>query len=92
MNNLKAAALAALILGALASGIGGLALAGLREPAGDQEDPSRSRASRPADGEEVPRNRGYAATPGTITDLRGQWEVLYVAGAVAGQQRGLCDA
>ena len=76
------------MLGALAVGAGGLAWAGLRAPTGDQEDPARPRTSRPAAGEEGRRNGGPRPEARDTADIRGQWEVLYLAGTVAGKREG----
>jgi RNA polymerase sigma factor (sigma-70 family) len=88
MNSLKRAALAVVTLGALAAGAGGLGWAGIGEPTGDREDPSRSRVSRPAAGGEGPRNGVPEPEIRDTGGIRGQWEVLYVAGTVAGKREG----
>jgi uncharacterized protein (TIGR03067 family) len=88
MNRLKATALAVVTLGALAAGAGGLAWAALGQPASDQEAPPRPQPSRPAAGEEGRRNQGPGPAARDAADLRGSWEVLYVAGTAAGQREG----
>jgi RNA polymerase sigma factor (sigma-70 family) len=88
MNSLKAAVPAMVMLAALAAaGAGGLAWAGLREPTGDQDGPSKFQASRPPAGEERPQNSNPAEARET-PDIQGQWEILYVAGTVAGRRVG----
>ncbi len=77
-----------LTLGALAAGAGGLAWAGLLTPTGDPEKPARSQTSRAAAGAQVPRNGGPGPKARDTADFRGQWEVLYVAGPVAGKREG----
>ncbi len=88
MNSFKGTALAVVILGALAAGAGGLAWVGLREPTGDPQDPSTTRVSRPVADEVLPRNGGPGPEARDTADIRGQWEVLYVAGTVAGKREG----
>ena len=85
MNVLKGAALAAVTLGALT---GGLAWAALRIPSGEQVKPSAPRAPSPAAGERAPRQGGLGPETGDTADIRGQWEVLYLAGTVAGKREG----
>jgi len=82
MNRLHAITMVATV-GALA---GGLAWAGLREPASDQPERPGAHTSRPAAGEQGSRPGGPEAR--VATDIRGQWEVLYLAGTVAGKREG----
>jgi RNA polymerase sigma factor (sigma-70 family) len=88
MNSLKAVALAVVTLGALAAGAGGLAWLGLRGSTGNLVDPSETRASRPAAGEEGPQPGGPRPEARDAAEIRGQWEVLYLAGTVAGKREG----
>ncbi len=85
MIAIKGAALAAVTLGALA---GGLAWAALRVPTDDQVKPAAPRAPSPAAGERAPRQGGLGPETGDTADIRGQWEVLYLAGTVAGKREG----
>ncbi len=82
MSNSKAIVLVA-VVGAFA---GGLAWAGLQGPASDQAEPSRTRTARTGSGEDGPRPGG--AEPRDAASIRGQWEVLYLVGTVAGKREG----
>jgi RNA polymerase sigma factor (sigma-70 family) len=82
MNSVKGIALVA-VAGALA---GGLAWARLQGPASDQAKPPRAQSPRPAPGGAGPRPRGAEA--GNVAGILGKWEVLYLAGMVAGQREG----
>jgi RNA polymerase sigma factor (sigma-70 family) len=87
MDKMKGAALATLTLGALA-GIGGMAWAVLGGPADDRGASSKPAASRPAEGQEVPRVGAPVDRTRELADLRGRWEVIYLSGAVAGERQG----
>ena len=80
MNAVKGTALAALALGALAAGAGGWVRAEPRERPGE--------AGRQAAVGESPRNGNPAREARDGHDLRGRWDVLYVAGTVAGKREG----
>jgi RNA polymerase sigma factor (sigma-70 family) len=84
-NSSKRAALAVVTLGALAAG---LVRAGLLTPTGDPENPARIQTARAAAGAQVPRNEGPRPEARDTVDFRGQWQVLYVAGPVAGKREG----
>ena len=86
MNSLKGAVLAVVTLGVLAAGAAGLAWAGLREPTGGQKGRSSPGVTRPAAGDDEPRPEAPKARD--TADIRGSWEVLYVAGTVAGKREG----
>ena len=74
MNKLKIAALGMVTIGAIA-GVGGLTRAGLGGPG----EPSAPGATRPA---------LDPKTAGDVPDLRGSWELLYLAGTVNGERQG----
>jgi RNA polymerase sigma factor (sigma-70 family) len=82
MTGLKHITLAA-VVGAL---VGGLAWAKLWEPASDQTVPPGLVASRPVSGVDGPRPG--EPEPRGAGDLGGQWEVVYLAGTVAGKREG----
>jgi uncharacterized protein (TIGR03067 family) len=82
MNSLRVITMLAAV-GTLA---GGLAWAGPWEPPSNQAEPPGAQAPRQAAGEQGPRPGGPEAR--VAPDIRGQWEVLYLAGTVAGKREG----
>ena len=65
---------------------GGLAWAALRGAASDPSDPPGNGTSRQAAGEQGTQAGEPEAR--VATDIRGQWEVLYLTGSVAGKREG----
>ncbi len=87
MSKAKGVALVWLTIGAFAGAIG-LATPGIRGAIGGQEDPSNPGASRPVANQGGPRGGGPGREDRDVVDIRGQWEVLYLAGSVAGGRLG----
>jgi RNA polymerase sigma factor (sigma-70 family) len=66
--------------------VGGLAAAGLHGAASDPPRPSETGILRSDSGGDGPRSA--APDAGVAADLRGRWEVLYLAGSIAGKREG----
>jgi RNA polymerase sigma factor (sigma-70 family) len=88
MKSMKTTMLAVLTLGSLAAGVAGFAWGGLREPADERESPPPVQAARPAELVEELPTAERARDVDNAPDIRGDWEVLYVTGTVAGKRVG----